>query len=219
MLKKLLILILTINLVSCQSQTSKNYADKLKICLPSNDIEILNNATEHFEYKLIELYGNENLNQNYLKFLSAMSQPNLAPEFPRDFFVNSKSTQILNDLFSSGTSTGIWIAYEEGDSEFEETIQITSMSDETEPEKEELKIDVLNPNGEYLKCLVKENETKIMNDVLTRMSEIGGLSPSLTSRALKNNLTESDFDNGLNKVAVAIGFYYDIVKLINDNQK
>ena len=87
MTKQILFLVLTINLGYCQSQTETKYADELQSCLTSIDVKILNKATKQFERKLNEYFGEENLNENYISFLNALSKVSGSPKFSRDFFL------------------------------------------------------------------------------------------------------------------------------------
>ena len=203
---------------SCQSKTDNKYADDLRGCLTDNDISILNKATGLFENKLIELYGNEDINQNYLTYLSEMSAIPFKPDFPQDFFLNPKSTQIMEELEKNGTYNKIWATFVEEESEADEEIPIAISPEYEEPEREKYDIDVLNKNGDYLKCMLSKNDTKKVTEILNRQADLGDINTLIIAGALKENMKKSDFENGLNKVVIAIGFYYDFVNMISNRK-
>ena len=63
------------------------------------------------------------------------------------------------------------------------------------------------------------SENEEVKAVLNSQSDYGDISPKIIAGAMRNAMIKSDFDNGLNKVIVAIGFYYDIVNLLNKNPR
>ena len=219
MFKQLSILVLTYCIFSCQTKTGGTYADDLQGCLTNSDIIILNKATSHFENKLTELYGNEDINQNYLMYLSEMGAIPFEPDFPSDFFLNPKSTRIMKELKQNGTYRKIWVKFVEEENENDEEIPITTYSGYEEPERETFDIDVLNKNGSYLKCMLSKNDNKTVTDILERQADLGDINTLMIAAVLKENMKKSDFENGLNKVVVAIGFYYDFVNIISKIKK
>ena len=217
MIKKILLLILTINLLSCQSQTDENYADKLKNCLSDKDVDLLNNATSLFEKKLSEHYGGSDNNENFINYLTELSSMQAGRKFTAEFYLNSNSIQIVNEMEKTGTFNKIWSEFIEDENQ--EEIPIVVAPGYEEPEKEKLELYILNSNGLYLECINKVSENKGIKDVLNSQSEYGDISPSIIAGAIKNAVTKTDFDNGLNKVIVAIGFYYNIVDLLHKNPR
>ncbi|MCT8341257.1 hypothetical protein MG296_14415 [Flavobacteriaceae bacterium TK19130] len=215
MTRTILLLILIINFYSCQSQTDKNYADDLNGCLLDTDIELLNRATLHFEKLLAEHYENSKHNENFYSYLTTISSIQTKRSLKADFFLESKSIRILEEMEKAGTFDKIWTEFIENESE-EETV-IALQPGYEEPEKEKLELFVLNPNGMYIQCINQSPIRKEVKDVLNSQSEYGDVAPSIIAGALRDAITESDLEKGLNKVIISIGFYYNIVNLLNKN--
>lgn len=184
-----------ISTYSCKGQDEKlNYANNLKSCLTDNDIIELNKATNLFEEKLKTKYGSENINQNYLTYLKDLAMRNINPQF----FLDNDSALTLKSLDESGTSNKIWISNTDSKGRSFMT---------------------LDKDGAYLKCMLNKNKNETIKEVISMQAELGGISPGLTSRAITENLTETDFNDGLNKVVIAIGFYYELSRLFRQRQK
>lgn len=214
MTKKLLLLILTFSVISCQSQTNQKYAESLRNCLTESDLKILNKATYEFEQKLSKHYGSADNNQNFLSYLTKLASLH-SSNIKADFFLNEKSINILNELEEGGTFKKIWTEFVE---DLEE-IPITVVPGYKEEEEEKLEIYVLNPDGDYFKCINENTNNRFAKKILNSQSEYGDIAPLLIAISLRQNMRKSDFDDGLNKVIVAIGFYYHIVNLLNKNPK
>ena len=193
------------------------YANELQGCLTSIDVKMLNKATRQFERKLNEHFGEENLNENYISFLSALSELNGSPKFSRDFFFNKKSIELINDFEKNGLSPKIWIPYVE-ESSFEDEVPITTSGEFETKQERTPDFDVLKPNGEFVSCVLSSNINQNLSNVLNKITKLSGVSPTLTSTILKSKMKSSDFDNELNKVVVAIVFYFDIVNTLNKNR-
>ncbi len=217
MLNKILLLILTISLFSCQSQTDANYADKLKSCLSDKDVELLNKATSHFEKLLSEHYQNTDNNENFINYLSELGSIQTERNFTADFYLNSNSIEIVDEMEKNGTFGKIWTEFiEDGD---EEEIPIVVAPGYEEPEKEKIELYVLNSNGLYLECINKVSNNKGIKEILNSQSKYGDVAPTIIAGAMKNEMKKTDFDSGLNKTIIAIEFYYDIVNLLNKNPR
>ncbi|MRT17757.1 hypothetical protein F3C99_12420 [Vitellibacter sp. q18] len=217
MIKKILLLILTINLLSCQSQTDANYADELKNCLSDKDVDLLNKATSLFEKKLSEHYESSDNNENFINYLTNLGSIQTERNFTAEFYLNSNSIQMVDEMEKTGTFKKIWSKFIEDENE--EEIPFAVVPGYEEPEEEKLELYILNSNGLYLECVNKVLENKGIIDVLNSQSKYGDISPSIIAGAMKNEVNKADFDNGLNKVIVAIGFYYNIVNLLNKNPR
>ena len=216
MIKKILLLILTFSVISCQSQTNNKYADNLKNCLTDSDVEILNNATYLFEQKLSKHYGSTDNNENFIAYLTELGSIQYS-NFKADFYLNDKSIKIVNELEEIGTFKKIWAEFVEDENEDEIPIAVAQEYEESEIEN--LELYVLNSNGDYLNCINKNSDNEAVKEILNSQSEYGDIAPSIIASALKQKMQKSDFDDGLNKVIVAIGFYYDIVNLLNKNPR
>lgn len=218
MLKKISLLILLVCTISCnQSETDKKYADSFKGCLNDSDIEILNRATFLFEQKLEDHYGSTDSKANFNIYLEELGSIERRLNVPLTFYLNDKSIAIIKELESRGTFNKIWTKFVEEESE--EEISIAVAPGYEEPKREKLEIYTLNPNGDYLKCINSKSNNEGIKEVLNSQTKYGDIAPSIIAGALKQRMTKSDFDNGLNKVIVAIGFYYDMVNLLNKNPR
>jgi hypothetical protein len=217
MINKFLLLILTINLISCQAQTDKNYADELKNCLSNDDVNLLNKATSHFEKLLSEHYQNSDNSENFNNYLTEIGSIQTEMNFTADFYLNRSSIEILDEMEENGTFGKIWIEFIEDANEDE--IPIAVPPGYEEPEKEKIDLYILNSNGLYLECINKKSDNDEVKEVLNSQSQYGDISPSIMAGAMKNAMKKTDFDKGLNKTIIAIGFYYNIVDLLNRNPR
>lgn len=217
MINKFLLLILTINLISCQAQTDKNYADELKNCLSNDDVNLLNKATSHFEKLLSEHYQNSDNSENFNNYLTEIGSIQTEMNFTADFYLNRSSIEILDEMEENGTFGKIWIEFIEDAKEDE--IPIAVPPGYEEPEKEKIDLYILNSNGLYLECINKKSDNDEVKEVLNSQSQYGDISPSIMAGAMKNAMKKTDFDKGLNKTIIAIGFYYNIVDLLNRNPR
>ncbi|MCR8668066.1 hypothetical protein NO995_10260 [Aestuariibaculum sp. M13] len=218
MIKKVSLLIIMICTISCnQAQTDKHYADDLKGCLNDNDIEILNRATFLFEKMLAEHYGSTNNKANFNTYIEELGSIPKRLNVPLSFYLNDKSVAMIKELESSGTFNKIWIKFVEKENEKE--IPIVAASEYEEPESEKLEIYTLNPNGDYLKCINNVSNNEGFKEVLNSQTKYGDIAPTIIAGALKQKITVNDFNNGLNRVIIAIGFYYDMVNLLNKNPR
>ena len=208
---------MTINFISCQAQTDKNYADELKNCLSNDVVNLLNKATSHFEKLLSEHYQNSDNSENFNNYLTEIGSIQKDMNFTADFYLDSSSIEILDEMEESGTFGKIWTEFIEDANE--EEIPITAPQEYEESEKEKIQLYILNSNGLYLECINKKSDNEEIKEVLNSQSEYGDISPSIIAGTMKNAMKKTDFDNGLNKTIVAIGFYYNIVDLLNRNPR
>lgn len=216
-MNKILLLFFIAISLSCTSQEEPNYADKLAECLTENDIKVLNEATSIFEKKLEEHYNQKNENENFKSYIEDLGSIPPNYDFSPDFYVNDKTAGIIKKLKETKTFQKIWTKYEEND--FEEEIAIVSLSDEIEeePEQEELISYVLNPNGDYLKCLNSNYSNEEIKEVLNAQTKYGDIAPSIIAGAMNRELKEEDFENDMNKVVVTFALYYNMANLLIEN--
>jgi hypothetical protein len=217
MTNKILLLFLITILFSCTSQKESNYAGKLAGCLDENDIKILNEATLVFRGELAEHYHQKNENKNFKSYLEDLSAIPPNYDFSPDFYVNERTVGILKKLKENGTFQKIWTKYEENNSEDE--IDIVSLSDEREEEseQEELITYVLNPDGDYLKCINSNYTNETIKEVLNAQTKYGDISPSIIAGAMNSKLKKEDFENDMTKLVVAFALYYNMVNLLTDH--
>jgi hypothetical protein len=203
-------------LLSCQPEPTINFAEALQGCLTSKDITLINKATAQFESKLNDTYGAENSNKNYITYLEDFSKMNLNPKFT----IDSNSKTILDDLKASGTFNKIWISVSKLNN-FKER-QSEDKIIEIEPQNKTVdlpKIDIItiNPKGLFYTCLLKSTGHKSLNEAVAIQTKGPSLSFGLISKAVANSMTEKDLNNSLNKVTIAIIFYYEMIHLTNQN--
>lgn len=218
MIKKIYLVVLILSTVLCRSQTDKNYADELKACLTDSDVDILNKATYFFEQKLAAHYGSTNSNKNFITYLTELGTIRFTSSLTADFFLNDQSIKIVNELEGSGTFNKIWTQFVE-DEQQEDDIPIAVAPKYKEPEKEKLELYILNPTGDYLSCINKKSDNEAIKEILNLQSKYEDIASSIITNVLRQKVNERDFDNGLNKVIVAIGFYYDTVNLLRKNPR
>ena len=111
----------------------------------------------------------------------------------------------------------IWKSYKEDKSE--EEIAIVPLSEEIKekPEQKELITYVLNPNGDYLKCLNSNYSNEAIKEVLNAQTKYGDIAPSIIAGAMNTNLKEEDFENNMNKVVVTFALYYNMANILIEN--
>jgi len=195
-------MILSVN--SCTPQYSVDYAASLKDCLTSNDVELLNKACQTFEMKLLNKYKGQELGNAYKKYLQDIQAMNILPSY----FVSSDSKKILQEFKNSKLFDKVWTKVSSLE-DYQDIEIVTTDSLETDPEQENDSY-CMNPNGEYLNCLIKQNQNKTILDYLEAIKATPDISPGLTAGIVHKNLTEEDFNDGLTRLIIAVGFYYEI---------
>jgi hypothetical protein len=205
---KILILATLLATSGCNSRTSINYADNLKGCLTDEDIMLLNEACLSFELKLINKYKVQKLGQAYKKFLQDVQKMALPP----GFFVTTDSNELLERIRKSKTFDKIWTKLSSVES-YEDIEIITTDGSQIIPQ-DEFDSYCTNPRGNYIECLTKQNINNAIGKYLETIKSVPGLSPGITSGVLNENLTDTDFDNELTRLIIAIGFYYELVLLL-----
>jgi len=216
-MNKILLLFFIAISLSCTSQKENNYADKLAECLTENDIKVLNEATSIFEKKLEEHYNQKNENENFKSYIEDLGSIPRNYDFSPDFYVNDKTAGIIKKLKETKTFQKIWTKYEENVSEEEIAIVSLSGEIEEEPEQEELISYVLNPNGDYLKCLNSNYSNEEIKEVLNAQTKYGDIAPSIIAGAMNTKLKEEDFEDDMNKVVVTFALYYNMANLLIEN--
>lgn len=189
---------------SCGFPSHAQYAESLKKCLTKEDISLLNEACLTFETKLKKYYGGQEYGEAYRAFLYDIQTMNLPP----DFFVTADSKEMMERMKNSKTFDKIWIKLSLVDTyDIVEIVPADSQEGKSEYEFDPY---FTNPNGEYLGCLMKQNINRTINEYLEAIKSMPGISPGLTARLLQESLTDEDFDNGLTRLVIAIGFYYEM---------
>lgn len=199
-----IILAIILATTSCSSQTSVHYADSLEDCLTDEDISLLNEACQTFETQLTNKYSGQELGQAYKAFLQDIQTMNIPP----NFFSTTDSKELLVRIKNSKTFDKIWTKL--SSVETYDDIQIYTSDGQQDKPQNEFDPYCTNPNGAYLDCLTKKNNNKTIADYLETIKSVPGVSPGLTASVLKDNLTKEDFESGLTRLIIAIGFYYEI---------
>ncbi len=215
---KILLLIFTVLTISCKSQNKLNYAEHLSGCLTDNDIELLNKVTHIFEQKLYEYYGDKNDSKNFISFLNDLSSRPPILKSP-EFYYNDQTIKLLEELKQNETYGKIWIDNDDEDYSLNEDVDIVQLEGVNVPNSKELKMTVINPNGDYLNCIINNYSNTTIKEVLIAQSKYGDIATSILASVLRKQLTEKDFDNELNKLIVAISLYYDMTIFLKNNPR
>ncbi len=197
---------------SCQSQSTVNYADELKDCLESSDIELLNSLSKKFENHLTNTYK-LNATESYKKYLLSVATGN----FSQDFFKYSTFEEDMNQFRKSDFYQRSWVKTSSFDKEsiIEEPPNIVI----GEIQKQEVyDPNELDPTGNYVKCIMSKNDSQAMNDYLEIVKTGIDISPGLVAQALYENLSTVELNDGLTRLIIAINFHYQIGLLITEKE-
>ncbi len=192
-MKKLLLLIL-IGFYSCKSQ---DYLSTEK-CIYKKNQFIINKGVNYFETKLAERYPNLTKEAAYFKFISDWSSKKLNTDFFSDKSLDSIHKQIRN--------IEIW----------EESIR---SSENMEREAKLYNVSTMNPkriklDKETSICLAKASNTDGIIHFLILINSDHILIPRLAQKKLFHS-SESDLKNDENRIAIALGVYYQTAFNIN----
>jgi hypothetical protein len=201
-----LILLVAILLPGCRFKTTVDYADSLDSCLTRKDIEVLNVACETFEDQLTKRYPNSATGQAYLDFLMDLA----AMDIPPEFFFNTNSKTILHKMISAETFNKIWVRNAQYDTDVEE-ILIRTTDGKIDDLGEMYDQYVISPSGAFFTCLSGKNKRETLFGYYELIHKRIMLSPALIAHLFVNNLTEEDLDDGLTRLSIAIGLYYDLI--------
>lgn len=202
---KILALALTIGIVSgCQSQSNVDYANELKDCLESSDIELLNGLITKFENHLTSSY-NLNITESYKQYLNSVATGNFSP----DFFNYSTFEDDMDEFRNSDFYRRNWVKNSSFDEEAIVDAPPTVVNGEIQKQEVYDPI-VLDPTGNYVKCLIAKNESKVMDSYLEIVEAGIDISPQLVCQALYESLPTKALNDGLTRLIIAINFHYQI---------
>ncbi len=207
-MKKLIILFLlasTLTLWGCQNKSGNNYADDFDSCLDKADKEVINQLTAHFESLLQYHYPNTEISSAYKKYLEAISKMEIQP----DFLLNDESLTLVKSIKETKTFNKIWTKLDIETKQNENSKQIVIINKdmtENEPKFEPLAI---NPNGDFLDCLIKNVENKDFKEILETKKKMPDISNGLVALAMQNSLKKGDYESGLIRTFIAINLYYE----------
>lgn len=187
-----------------------DYANELKGCLETNDIELLNSLADNFEKHIIETY-NLPSNESYKRYLLEVA----TISFPQNFFRYSTFKEDLNRFCNSEFYRMTWVKT----STFEEESIIVispTVADGKVEQNEAADPLVIDPNGIYVNCLTKNIENKALHDYMEVVKEGIDISPSLLARMLYENLPDEELAKSLTRLIIAINFHYQIGLLMKN---
>ena len=197
-----LLFVLPVFILTCGSGTNINYADSLSPCLYQSEIEQLNYACQVFENHLQERYENEDISKSYRLFLQDIGNFNVDPQF----CLTSSSRDVLDDFRSTGLIEKIWkpssviLDQKYG--------HMFSRSDYFPEGSEDLFI--IDPNDFYLVCMRKSEQNPPTMEYLDYLVKTPNASISFNALDLADRLTDEELQSGLTRLAVAIGFFYQM---------
>jgi hypothetical protein len=195
---------------SCQGQSSVNYANELQDCLPVSDIELLNSLTTKFEKHLRSSYDVD-LTSSYKKYLQSLA----TGDFPKDFFQYSTFQEDMDKFRNSDFYQRSWVKTSSFDEEAIIDVPLTVSDGEIQKQGPHDPI-VLDPSGKYLNCLVEKNESKAINDYIEILKLGIDISPGLVAKALNENISSEELNDGLTRLIIAINFHYQIGLLMTE---
>ena len=203
------LIFITISSLSC-NKNDKNidYANVLENCFSNTEIKILNEACTLFEYQLSENYPNDPMGikyKQYLKNIGSLKEPSTLKK-------NTPKT-ILTKLKNSSVFDKIWIKYsesyyEDNSHEIQEKINLKNSENETEYNPKDFYI--INPKGEYLKCLISNQENKYINEYLMSLKDIGEISPNILAQGLLNSMKDTDYNDKTVRLVIALNLFYEL---------
>jgi|TARA_R110000751_G_scaffold265484_1_gene364577 hypothetical protein len=208
-MKKVFFLLFIISFF-CHSQTNKKFDLELDNCLSALDLNELSHALEYFENELQQRYKNENLNTAYLKYLESFYVP--GEENPEvEFFLNKDALKIIERLKSSNTFDKIWISLSEAVS-----LMRGDNGDPILNDPDNDKFIIINKNGVYQECVRSSTNSSIIKLYIQFEMDNLGMSFTLSARFLRRGLKEKELDSDLNRLVIALGFYYEYSYMMNN---
>jgi hypothetical protein len=192
-------------LFSCQNKTQENYTNEFGSCLNNADKKAINKLTGHFEILLKESYPDIEISLAYQKYLEAISKMEIQP----DFLLDDESLTLIKSIKETNTFSKIWTKLEIEpfeNSESEQIVFIGKDKPEEEPKSESL---CINPNGDFLVCLINKVENKDFKEILETKKEMPDISNGLVASAMHNSLQKDDYENGLIRVFIVLNLYYE----------
>ena len=192
-------------LFSCKNSTQHNYTSKFDSCLNNDDKKAIDQLTGQFEILLQERYPDIEISLAYQKYLESISKMEVQP----DFLLDDESLTLIKSIKETNTFRKIWTKLEIEpfeNSESEQIVFIGKDKPEEEPKSEQF---CINPNGDFLVCLINIVENKDFKEILETKKEIPDISNGLVASAMHNSLQKGDYENGLVRVFIVLNLYYE----------
>ncbi len=210
---------LVVPLLSCMSQNSIKYADRLSGCFTKQDIQLLNKLCTNFENHIISKY-NTNPEEAYKRFVHEASELTFSLDFFQypSFYQDTES--LMNSAFFKESKIKL-SKLTENDPEEEIFITGSPFDEEgiNESEKPE-QIDLLtyNPEGPYIQCLLKLNKIKPIKKYLQKFNGTT-VYPTLSALELKQSMNAKDYNNELIRLFIAINIHYENAYMLVEEEK
>ena len=125
--------------------------------------------------------------------------------------MNKKAVTIIERLKNSKTFDKIWISLSTAVSEIRDEYGEPILND---PDNEKLVI--INKYGDYQKCVKASTNNSAIIEYIDFEIESVGMSFLISAHNLRKGLQEKDIDDDLNKLVIALGFYYEYVFMTNN---
>ncbi|MCK7591481.1 hypothetical protein M0G43_12915 [Subsaxibacter sp. CAU 1640] len=185
--------------LSCSKSKTPDYASEMKSCLNDTDRKLINDAVQLFEKKLAHKYQRQSIGKAYISYIKELHTQEVEP----DFILSAETKTIIDSLKNGGTYDKIWKKLE----------TILKENNRYKDGVKTIDIYTLDPNGIYLNCLIETSKNKIIKKHLMRKRETPEFSYAFAVEDFSSNFTEKDFDDNLNRMIIAINYYYELYSL------
>lgn len=191
-------------IISCESQSTVQYANSLEGCLSPSEISLLNTLCQNFETHITNTYE-LSPTESYRQYIGNVAKGN----FPQNFFKYQSFESDMNQFYNSTFYQSEWVKTSTFDKESIMEVPPT-MVDGKILQQEMPDPIVLNPTGDYVKCLSSKNKVQAINDYLEIVKSGVDVSPGLVASAISENMTEQDLNSEMTRLIIAINFHYQI---------
>lgn len=173
-------LTLSLTLLGCQNNSGNNHSNEFGSCLNNADKKVINKLARHFELLLQERYPEMKISLAYQKYLEAISKMEVQP----DFLLNDESLTLIKSIKETNTFSKIWTKLEIKPFENSESEQIVIIGKDKSAEEPKYESLCINPNGDFLTCLITKTENKDFKEILETKKEMPDLSNGLVASAM-----------------------------------
>ncbi|MDC7998026.1 hypothetical protein [Gilvibacter sediminis] len=187
------------------AQTESKYNFNLGACITEQEANELEYALSYFESQVQQRFGNEDLNRAIFSYLESLYVPSEGA-YDLDPSLNKEVPKVLEGLKSSGLFDKIWIPLREAD-------PAAVDQNGNPPDKNIL---VFNADGSFYKCVLASKTSSIIKRYISYESENPGFNFSFSARFIRRGLEKQELDNDLNRLVIALGFYYQFMYSMNN---
>lgn len=196
--------------ILCHAQTYQKYDFHLDGCLTETDLDELDNALTFFESQIQIRYQDQNLSEAYFSYLESLYVPgNTETNF--EFLLNKEAVKIIGHLKDSNTFDKIWISLCEAVAQLRDEEGNPILND---PDNDKLVI--INKDGAYQRCVKSSTGSITIKRYIDFEIENPGLSFPLSARFLRRNLKKKELDDDVNRLVIALGFYYEYIFMMQN---